>query len=175
MADLMMNQMRNTLRDLQRQIDVLRSRSTDGIFGLYTPELTAGTVNPTLGSGSSTSGKWCRLGDFVYAIGDIRFGTAGTAAGTGTYRISVPFPAASPAKATTDTVMGHWRATTTLTGGTGWQTDDVFIGAGTSYMIARYPLTYPTGADTIVGPGNPFAWAANHRISFAVLYEASPY
>ena len=55
MADLMMNQLRNELRNLQRQIDVLRNRSTDGIFGLYTPTLTATVTNPTLGTGSSTS------------------------------------------------------------------------------------------------------------------------
>jgi hypothetical protein len=175
MADLMMNEMRNTLRNLQRQIDILRERSTDGIFGLYTPALTATVTNPTLGTGSSTSGKWCRLGDVVYAIGDIRFGTAGTAAGSGTYQISLPVAAASPNKTTTDTVFGHWRATTAIAGGTQWQTDDVLIQAGATVMAARYGATYPTGADTVVGQATPFAWAANHRISFAVMYEAAAY
>jgi hypothetical protein len=175
MADLMMNQMRNTLRNLQHQIDVLRSKSTDGIFGVYTPTLTATTTNPTLGTSSSTSGKWCRIGDFVFATGDIRFGTAGTAAGSGTYQISLPFRSATPQKATTDSVEGHWRATTTLAGSTSFNTNDLLIQTGVSVMTAKYSLTYPTGTDTFVTHNTPFAWAANHRISFTVIYEAAAY
>lgn len=175
MADLMMNQMRDTLRKLQHQIDVLRSRSTDGIFGLYTPTLTGSVTNPTLGTGSSTSGKWCRIGDFVFATGDIRFGTAGTAAGSGNYQISLPFRAATPNKVTTDSVEGHWRATTAIAGGTSWNTNDILIQAGASIMTAKYSATYPTGADTFVTATTPYAWAANHRISFTVMYEAAAY
>lgn len=60
----------------------------------YTPVLTASTTSPTLGTGSTQLGAWNRQGDTIDWWAYIQFGTSGTAAGTGTYRVSLP-PAAA--------------------------------------------------------------------------------
>lgn len=61
----------------------------------WTPALTASTTNPTLGTGSSASGHFYRVGQLCTAYFFIKFGSAGVAAGSGLYRISVPLTASS--------------------------------------------------------------------------------
>jgi hypothetical protein len=56
----------------------------------YTPALTAVTTNPTLGTGSFAEARYQLLQKRVFVEGAIFFGSAGAAAGTGAYRISVP-------------------------------------------------------------------------------------
>lgn len=59
----------------------------------FTP--TSGT-NPTLGSGSSTVGRYFRIGDLVVANFAVHFGSSGVSEGAGTYRIRIPVqPAAT--------------------------------------------------------------------------------
>lgn len=59
----------------------------------YTPALTASTSNPTLGTGSLRDGAWTRYGKMIEIRGAIKFGSSGAAAGSGTYRVSLPFTA----------------------------------------------------------------------------------
>ncbi len=56
----------------------------------YTPALTATTTNPTLGTGSTTNGSYLQIGKDVTGSAEIVWGTAGVAAGTGNYNISLP-------------------------------------------------------------------------------------
>src|SRR5688572_17632849 len=58
----------------------------------YTPALTASTTNPTLGTGSGQQGRYYRdpITGLVWGQARIAFGTSGTNAGSGTYRISLP-------------------------------------------------------------------------------------
>jgi hypothetical protein len=68
----------------------------DGLFrastGSYTVNLTADTVNPTLGAGGFTEGKWVRIWPrMVLVYFRVFFGGAGFATGTGEYRINLPF------------------------------------------------------------------------------------
>jgi len=56
----------------------------------YTPALTAVTTNPTLGTGSFQGGSYQLLQKRAFVEGAIYFGSSGAAAGTGSYRISVP-------------------------------------------------------------------------------------
>lgn len=62
----------------------------------WTP--TTGT-NPTLGTGGATEGEVVELGETVVARCRIQFGTAATNAGSGAYRVSLPYP-----------VVDSWRA-----------------------------------------------------------------
>lgn len=58
----------------------------------YVPILTASVTNPTLGSGGTLVGKYYKIFDMIYTWGEFRFGT-GASIGSGTYQISLPFPA----------------------------------------------------------------------------------
>ncbi len=65
-----------------------------GEYGTWTPTLTVVTLgtNPTLGTGAVTDGTYHRNGRCITINFDITFGTAGTAAGSGTYQIGgLPF------------------------------------------------------------------------------------
>ena len=61
-----------------------------GAYDAYTPTLTASTTNPTLGSGSSATGYYKRLGHRVEGYASILFGSAGVAAGSGYYGLLLP-------------------------------------------------------------------------------------
>lgn len=61
----------------------------------YTPTLTAASSNPTLGTASSATGHFYRVGQLCTAFFRIKAGTSGFAAGSGLYRISMPLTAAS--------------------------------------------------------------------------------
>ncbi len=61
-----------------------------GAFTSYTPTLTASTTNPTLGTGSSATGYYKRLGHRVEGYASIQFGSAGVAAGSGYYGLLLP-------------------------------------------------------------------------------------
>lgn len=77
-------------------IGTLWATSVAGILAtLYTPALTALTTNPTLGSGSSASGGYFQFGSLIAFWAMINFGTSGTNAGSGQYRVSLPVPASS--------------------------------------------------------------------------------
>ena len=61
-----------------------------GTWTTWTPTLTASTTNPTLGTGSITAGRYVQNGKVVTAVAYIQFGSSGAAAGTGSYRVSLP-------------------------------------------------------------------------------------
>ncbi len=61
-----------------------------GAYTTYTPTLTGSTTNPTLGSGSSVSGFYKRLGRWVRGKAVITFGSSGTAVGSGYYGLLLP-------------------------------------------------------------------------------------
>jgi hypothetical protein len=176
MPDLQYNALSNELDKLRLGVAILMRDRSQGLFVPYTPALTASSVNPTMGTGATATGMYTRLGDLVVAYGDIRFGTAGFAAGTGTYRIGLPV--AVPDNSTdigSEMVLGHWRCT----GGGLFVTDDIIANSNTQYMTARFPLAGAhLGADTLVAhnqPAAPWAWGNNYRISFAVSYRCAPY
>jgi hypothetical protein len=67
----------------------------------YTPALTAASSNPTLGTGATQNGIWLAEGDLVTFHAFLQFGTAGTAAGSGTYSVSLPTPAVDASRTVT--------------------------------------------------------------------------
>jgi hypothetical protein len=56
----------------------------------YTPDLTAVTTNPTLGTGWGRTGSYTQVGRMVTGWGRITFGTSGTNAGSGVYIVQLP-------------------------------------------------------------------------------------
>lgn len=134
----------------------------------WTPALTASTTSPTLGTGSTVAGKYTRINKLVVANFSITFGTSGVAAGTGTYRISVPINSVGTQvfqqnelgsvlirdASTQNTMMCHAYF------------DNV------AYFILAYPGTYG-GILANVTNAAPWTWAASDTLSGQIIYEAA--
>jgi hypothetical protein len=73
--------------------DILGRTALPGFISFSGATLTASTTNPTLGTGGAVTMDYRRDGDECEVIAQFLFGTAGTAAGSGTYRLSLPFNA----------------------------------------------------------------------------------
>lgn len=131
-----------------------------GQWQSWTPVLTAATTNPTLGTGSSQTGRFMRIGTMVVGHGRIAFGTTGVLAGNGQYRTSLPIPCA-----TSGVVVGSMMAqdTSNLTASRG------------GVMISG-PTSTTTTSQTVAGitaHNVPFAWAATDIFTFTFMYEAA--
>lgn len=130
-------------------------------YETWTPALTAATVNPTLGTGSTTVGRYGRINKTVYGDASFVFGTSGVAAGTGAYYISLPVTAQN--------------ATPPI--GIGWILDasagllrHVVVQMDTTSRVALYlenTITFGVGA------ANPWTWAASDQIRINFQYEAA--
>ena len=128
-------------------------------WNTWTPALTAQTVNPTLGTGSSQTGRWGQVNKIVTGQGRIKFGTAGTAAGTGFYLVSLP----TAAQAATSGPCG----TVYITDGGANARVGVLIMATTTTCTIRYD------AGALVTNAAPWAWGANGEINYSFTYEAA--
>lgn len=132
----------------------------------YTPVLTASTTNPTLGSGSVATGRYLKAGRDVRGTFDITFGSSGVAAGSGTYRISVPtniyssWPSRAP--------VGRAYVFDSSGSASGW----FDLMSDYTHFRIRYPSTWPTGTATEVGAAVPWTWAAGDIIRGSFCYEA---
>lgn len=126
----------------------------------YTPVLTASTTNPTLGTGSSTSGRYGRVNKLVYGQGQINFGTAGVSAGSGFYFVSLPVTAQSSGK-----VIGQFQFYDS-------SAFAVYIGVLISDTTTR-SLMYYNNPASVTTNAAPFTWAANDFIRYTFQYEAA--
>lgn len=127
----------------------------------WTPVLTANTTNPTLGTGSTITGSYMRVGRNITARCNIKFGSSGVNPGSGTYHISLPV---TPKTLSVGRHVGScW----------GWDASATNYNDGV--VISDVP---PTTVTPILG-GNavtsaaPWTWAANDELSFALTYEAA--
>lgn len=132
----------------------------------YTPALTASSVNPTLGTGSTASGAYIAAGKLIVVSIQIKFGTSGTAAGTGTYRISLPVAAV-----TTRPVLAG-AAYLFDSSGTAMAAPVPHIQSSTTLDFI-YPVAWPSGAFTTVGAALPWAWAASDELNVSVVYQGA--
>lgn len=135
----------------------------------YTPELSASTSAPTLGTGSFASGRFVRIGKLVFNNGVIQFGTAGTAAGSGSYRIVLPVEAYA---AVAGSRVGFVSLYDSSANAAGFATCH-FNGSDGTFVQMTYPAAWPTGVNTAVTEAAPWAWAASDSISFFTVYEAA--
>jgi hypothetical protein len=145
--------------------------------GTYTPTLTAVTTNPTLGTGSSAVGWWQRNGHFITGETLFTFGTAGVAAGSGAYMISLPFAPDLSLMSSSSIVPG---ATSQL--GTAFFRDSDTAAnrtpglsclgtlSGVSFMF----LVRSDVQNALVTNAVPFTWAASDQISANFRYIADP-
>jgi hypothetical protein len=136
-----------------------------GLRGTYTPTLEASTTNPTMGTGAVTTGDWHLNNGIVTLRFTIQFGTAGAAAGTGTYRITLP---------------------TNLDFDADWQDNiaigNVFLNDSSGAAFRCFPcrtsssnpstivMMDPT-AGTLVAATSPWTWANNDYLRGSVRYK----
>ncbi len=125
----------------------------------FTPVLSASTTPPTLGAGSIQNGSYRRVGDSLEVWVDIAFGSSGTNAGSGTYRLTLPN------SLTVDTAKLIQTSLRALVG------DANIVCAGTNYDGVNIEVTGTTPgyvqlsrANTVVTNASPGAWTANDVI-----------
>lgn len=180
MIDLPKRALENELAALRRDIDRLQRNMIAGTAVQYEPVLTASVTDPTLGTIIPyQQGRYTRLGDLVLVSGYIQFGTVGVNAGSGDYRISLPFANSTrvsqllpPDGFDSDmprTYPGRWVV----------QIGNVTVAyphliEGQEYMRGAYPAAAPTGAETFVTHATPAAFTNSSSISFSVIYFADP-
>ncbi len=134
-------------------------------WNVYTPELTASSTDPTLGTGSTQQGRYMitEQGLVVYRF-FFQFGSSGVSGGSGEYRISAPveFSASDPTNAYVSvgqatlfdwSVSGHKELA------------HVHTGSGSDYFVMYVD-------DATVWHNNPFTWAADDRFGGTIVYEA---
>lgn len=137
----------------------------------WVPILTASTSNPTLGTGGTIKGYYYKIFDQIYIWAEFRFGTAGISAGSGSYIISLPFPAkgnmgfygGSIGETPPVGVGSIWDDTTDL----GKQMLSVHLRTSTSVMFG-VKMGGVTGRE--LSSSNPITWAINDGITFSARY-----
>lgn len=146
-----------------------------GAFDSYTPTLTASTTSPTMGSGSSLTGYYKRLGRRVEGYAVVMFGSSGVAAGSGYYGLSLPV---APVNRNQPIGIGYV-----------FDQDD-----NSRFMIASAVISTPLWAaatakcilvvtnaagegfgtgDNPVGAACPWTWAENDQMIVNFSYEAA--
>jgi hypothetical protein len=133
-----------------------------GALTAYTPSLIGSTTSPTLGTGSVRNGSYFQLGKLVIANAHIKFGSSGTAAGSGFYMISLPVAPKS--------IGSGLRQVGSL-----WAYDD----SGNDYedgaviVDGSNTRVQMMVAGTWASNSVPWTWAANDLIGMQITYEAA--
>lgn len=127
----------------------------------WTPALTASTTNPTLGTGSTTTGRYGRINKTVFGNCRIIFGTSGVNAGSGFYFVSLPVTAQA-----SGVMSGYGYIFDSSTG----------LVRHTAVVLdstTRVSLYLENATNYAVAATNPWTWAASDQISFYFEYEAA--
>lgn len=147
MADLLMNSLRDELRKLRADVDMLRRHAGTGTFVQYTPTFSSTGTQPVLGTGGLVRGWWTRLGDLVIVDQiQLEWGSAGVTFGTGQYFLSLPTPAEAPLHA-----IPVGRAFMIDSGVLGYPVDTVL-------ELTADKVSFMTSAWGTVGPTSPFTF-----------------
>lgn len=138
----------------------------------YTPQLTADTTNPNLGSGATRFGLYRELGDVVDLWITIIFGT-GSTAGAGRYVISLPTAVSNDLRVSggggQGSIVGHGyvRDNGTLNNSQPVQAHLLSRTGGPS-GVGEIQMFHGVGYD--VSAGSPFTFTDNDAISLQLRY-----
>ncbi len=138
----------------------------------YSPDFTASVTNPTLGTGGFVVGYYVENFDFIYTWGEFRFGTAGHNQGSGTYEISLPFPAVTIAPPDGGSGVGPQLGTSRVwdnSSGSTRTSHSVQLRTTTKIMFS---VRFGSGAGgRALGSGNPFAWDVSDGMNWIAKYK----
>ena len=135
-----------------------------GVWTSYVPTLTGSVSDPTLGTGAVQDGRYTRIGNLVIGWAIVQFGTSGTAAGSGNYRVSVPVLP----RVVIEHVIGSAMLRDSSTGNKYNRVVNLDITSAAAYM-----RNDGDGGPNSVGAANPFSWAASDLIQISFAYEAA--
>lgn len=139
-----------------------------GLQGTYTPALQATTTDPTLGTGATTTGDYLLHQGFVTVGFTIQFGTSGTAAGTGTYRVTLPSGLGIDADWQDNRATGQVFISDSSAGATGFYVCIVRASSSSPDTMVFCTTEFPQRAVT---SSVPMAWAANDYIRGSFTYK----
>jgi hypothetical protein len=150
---------------VQTQFTGKANASTNGVWASYTPTLTTSGTSPTLGTGSFVSGNYVQFGKLVICRFYIAFGSSGAAAGSGTYRVSLPVSSNQMTQPSGTIFMYDSSA------GNGVANAAAFYDGGADFLTIIYAASATTYAS--VTHAAPWAWAASDQIRGFIMYEAA--
>jgi hypothetical protein len=132
----------------------------------YTPSLTASTP-PTLGAGNIVNGKYMKIGRLVTGWASIKFGTSGVAGGSGSYRITLPVPAANFTGPQQTCGSGYIFDVSAADGSTIVSFLDTGVG------LTDVSLLTNDATGLVVTQAAPWTWAASDELRINFTYEAA--
>ena len=154
---------------LESRLRRLESLVSGSVVRPWSPSLTATTTSPTLGTGGYTDGIYYRTGGVCHFIANIRFGTAGAAAGSGTYQIE-GLPYLPYERLATLTFLIEGRARLRDASVPSLNPVATLLLGDDGILTIRRPSTIDGGADNLVTATSPWTWAINDRIEVAGSY-----
>jgi hypothetical protein len=130
----------------------------------YVPTFSTPSGSPAVGTGggAALTGRYKLIGKLCVYSGYLKFGSSGASAGTGEFRISLPFDAAT---VTDQAWVGSVYVNDTSAGATGH-----FHGVAIALSAATY-LTFYAGTNTQVTNSSPMSWAGGDSFRFEITYE----
>lgn len=120
----------------------------------FTPVLEAGTTDPTLGTASSATGSYMRIGNMLFVKERFLFGSSGVNQGSGEYFVLVPGSFTIDTSDVAKPLLGQG---TIYDSGVNqrWNVAAVWDSGNSRIRF------YLDSAGTTVYDNNPFTWAAN--------------
>lgn len=140
--------------------------------GTYVPLLTASTTDPNLGADGTATANWHRNGLWFFVDFEFQFSGTGADAGSGTFNVSLPFPAdltfhrATPSTGRSSiTGVGFTRDNDNITNSRGFfcqlsNANEIFMPTSDSASALDH--------DT------PFIWADGDELNGSLTYLADP-
>jgi hypothetical protein len=143
---------------------------------VYGPRLYGGTTDPYLGDDGEAVGMWSRKGHWIRGMARFRFFGDNISAGSGQYRISLPYPVDYSVVAGSGTIgagtclgVGRIRDNSTSA-----NNSDVFLQPPAEATQANVVYMVPTNGNVSVSDSSPFTWAELDRITVRFAYPADP-
>lgn len=146
-----------------------------GAYTSYTPTLTGSTTDPTLGSGSSVSGFYKRLGRWVRGKAVITFGTSGTAVGSGYYGLLLPVQPADKVQAIGIGFAFDNSDSLRFVVATAAVLPALWVASTSKAVLLQSNVAtegFANGHNPI-GAAVPFAWSASDQLAITFEYEAA--
>lgn len=142
----------------------------------WTPQLTAITTDPVLGTGGVIKGYYYKIFDQVWAWGEFRFGATGASFGSGIWTVTVPFPIDTLAgNGANPLTIGEWPV---IGEGVCW--DNSATNGQPLLVMARSStqVSFGTRFNALTGrevlSTSPMTWAASDGITWNMRYKALP-
>lgn len=161
----------NLGQDLAEAIEAtvgdLEDATNLGAWTTYTPVFSTPSGSPSVGTGgvAALTGRHKKIGRLVTVSGILRFGTTGASGGTGGYRLSLPFTAAT---VTDQAWVGSCYVNDTSAGASGHFNGSCVVASGGTY--AEF---YAGSAGAQVSGAAPMTWNPGDSIRFEVTYESA--